>query len=131
MKSAVTISLVEEARGGPFMFWHDLEEACRVAAKFGFDGIEVFPADAASFPAAELKRLLVQYDLELAAVGTGAGWVRKKLHLAAATADERRQALEFIKGIIEVAGDFGAPAIVGSMQGKPTPGVSREDQRKW
>ena len=27
IKSAVTISLVKEAEGGPFVFWHDLAAA--------------------------------------------------------------------------------------------------------
>ena len=28
IKSAVTISLVKEAEGGPFVFWHDLAAGC-------------------------------------------------------------------------------------------------------
>ena len=35
MKSAVTISLVPEARGGPFVFWDDLPAACRKAKELG------------------------------------------------------------------------------------------------
>ncbi len=41
--SAVTVSLVAEARGGPFVFWDDLPAACRKAKSLGFDAIEVFP----------------------------------------------------------------------------------------
>ncbi len=43
MRSAVTISLVPEARGGPFVFWDDLLEGCRKAAALGFDAVEIFP----------------------------------------------------------------------------------------
>ena len=32
MKSAVTVSLVPEARGGPFVFWDDLAAGVRQAA---------------------------------------------------------------------------------------------------
>ena len=42
MNSAVTVNLIEEARGGPFVFWHDLPAACRTAAELGFDAIELF-----------------------------------------------------------------------------------------
>ena len=31
IRSAVTVSLVEEAKGGPFIFWHDLPAACAKA----------------------------------------------------------------------------------------------------
>src|SRR6185436_15711358 len=43
IRSAVTVSLVEEARGGPFVFWFDLPAACAKAQDLGFDAIELFP----------------------------------------------------------------------------------------
>jgi len=43
MKSAVTVSLVAEAKGGPFVFWDDLPAACRKAKEIGFDAVEIFP----------------------------------------------------------------------------------------
>ena len=36
IQSAITISLVPEARGGPFVFWDDLAAGCAQAAKLGF-----------------------------------------------------------------------------------------------
>ena len=41
--SAITISLVPEARGGPIVFWDDLAAGCARAAAFGFDAVEIFP----------------------------------------------------------------------------------------
>ena len=43
IRSAVTVSLVPEARGGPFVFWDDRPAACRQAQALGFDAIEVVP----------------------------------------------------------------------------------------
>ena len=68
IKSAVTISLVPEARGGPFVFWDDLPAACRKAAELGFDGVEVFAPDAGSLGAG-LRRALDDQGLQLAAAG--------------------------------------------------------------
>ena len=42
IKSCVTISLVPQARGGPFVFWDDLPDGCRRAQALGFDAVEVF-----------------------------------------------------------------------------------------
>ena len=56
MFSAITISLVPEARGGPFVFWENLSESCAQAAALGFDGkslihpSQVGPANAAFTP---------------------------------------------------------------------------------
>jgi sugar phosphate isomerase/epimerase len=87
-------------------------------AALGFDAVEIFPESAEAFPAAELSRLLAEHGLTVAAVGTGAGWVKHKLHLCHADASVRAAAQDFIARIIDVAGRFGAPAIIGSMQGR-------------
>ena len=118
IRSAVTISLVAEARGGPFVFWDDLPAACRKAKELGYDAIEIFPPSPDAIDPIELRKLLDDHGLALAAVGTGAGWVRGKLNLTLADADARTDARDFIRSIIDFAAPFGAPAIIGSMQGR-------------
>lgn len=126
MKSALTVCLVPEARRGPFVLHDGLEAGCRAAAEHGFHGVEVFPAGAGEVAPAAVRPLLDAHGLALAAVGTGAGFVKHGLHLVHPDGDIRRRAREFIAGIVDVAGDLGAPAIIGSMQGRTTPEVSRE-----
>jgi sugar phosphate isomerase/epimerase len=123
IRSAVTVSLVEEARGGPFVYWDDVAEACKKAQKLGFDAIEVFPPSSSSVDPARLKILLNDHGLALAAVGTGAGWVKKRLTLTQPDVSSRVKAREFIKEIIDFAGHFRAPAIIGSMQGRSGDGM--------
>lgn len=118
IRSAVTVSLVPEARGGPFVFWDDLPSACREARAIGFDAIEVFPSGPDAVASEVLRALLDEHSLALAAVGTGAGWVKHKLHLTLPDASARTRAREFIRSIIDFAGPLGAPAIIGSMQGR-------------
>jgi hypothetical protein len=75
MRSAVTISLVREASGGPFVFWHDLASGCAQAAELGFDGVEVFPRAADELDIGLLRNIprdryllgtkLGRYDLTL------------------------------------------------------------------
>jgi sugar phosphate isomerase/epimerase len=125
MRSCITVSLVPEARGGPFVFWDDLAASCRAAAELGFDAIEVFPPSAEAIDPEQLGQLLGRYNLNLAAVGTGAGWVRQRLTLTNADAGHRERAIEFVRQIIDLAGPFGASAIIGSMQGRWTEQVDR------
>ena len=84
----------------------------------GFDAVEVFPPAADAVDPAELRKLLDDHGLKLAAVGTGAGWVKRRLTLTHEDAPRRTEARRFIQAIIDLAGPFGAPAIIGSMQGR-------------
>jgi sugar phosphate isomerase/epimerase len=61
----------------------------------------------------------------LAALGTGAGWVIHGKHLCAADSRNREDAKQFIRGIVDAAGEFGASAIIGSMQGRHGDGVDK------
>ena len=131
MKSAITVSLVPEAAGGPFVFWDGLQDAFAQTAGLGFDGIEIFAPDAAALNAPELRSLKAEYGLAVAAVGTGGGWVKHKLHLCHPDAAIRARALDFILEMIAAGGSLGAPAILGSMQGRVEAGVEREQALGW
>ncbi|MDY3557258.1 sugar phosphate isomerase/epimerase family protein [Gemmata sp. JC717] len=131
MLSAVTISLVPEARGGPFVYWDDLAEGCREAAARGFDAVEVFPPDADAVDPAVLRSLLDEHGLALAAVGTGAGWVKHKLSLTSPDATVRDKAIAFVKSVMDLAARFEAPAIIGSMQGRWGDGVTKPEALRY
>jgi sugar phosphate isomerase/epimerase len=118
IRSAVTLSLVPEARGGPFVYWDDLPAACRKARLLGYDAIEIFPPGPEALDVKALHVLLSETNLKVAALGTGAGWVKHKLHLCLPEASQRQQARDFIRSMIDLAGEFSAPAIIGSMQGR-------------
>jgi sugar phosphate isomerase/epimerase len=61
---------------------------------------------------------LQEHSLEVAAVGTGAGMVKHGLSLTDPDRGRREEARQFIRRMIDFGGPFGAPAIIGSMQGK-------------
>lgn len=131
MRSAVTISLVPEAVGGPFVFWNGLADGFAQAAALGFDAVEIFPSSAEALDEAEIRGLCERHGLRVAAFGTGAGWVKHKLRLTDPDPDVRRRALDFILGVVDLAARFEAPAILGSMQGRFEGAVSRDQALEW
>lgn len=131
MKSAITISLVPEAKSGPFVFHDGLADGFARAKAAGFDAVEIFPPSAADLNVAEVQALCQTHGLKVAAVGTGAGWLRHKLRLTDSDPAIRANARKFIAGIIEAGGKLGAPAILGSMQGRWEGTVTRDQALAW
>jgi sugar phosphate isomerase/epimerase len=127
IRSCITISLVEQARGGPFVYWGDWKGAMREAAELGFDAVELFLPGPEFLKAAEIREVVGSAGLKVAAVGTGAGWVIHRWHLTHHDAEIRRRAEVFINQMIDFGAEFDAPAIIGSMQGKSSPEVSRDE----
>ena len=126
MQSAVTISLVPEASGGPFVYWDDFAAGCAKAKQLGYDAVELFAPGPDRVTGDEIREHVFDAGLKLAAVGTGAGAVLNGLTLIDPVVERRVEAGEFIGSMIAYGAQFDAPAIIGSMQGRVGKEMSRE-----
>ncbi len=131
IRSAITLSLAPELKGGPFVLWGDLPGNCAKAAALGFDAVELFVRSAEDLNPTELRAVLDQNNLGVSAFGTGTGWVIHKLRFSDPDPHIRRKAHDFVGSMIDFAAAFGAPAIIGSMQGRSEGEVSREQALDW
>jgi sugar phosphate isomerase/epimerase len=131
IKSAATICLVPQARHGPFIFHNGLADGCARAAKFGFNAVEIFPPSGAAIDRAEVEDLMAKNRLAVAALGTGAGRLVRSLTLTSPDDATRSEARRFVAEIIELGAQFGAPAIIGWMQGQLPDGLDREVALSW
>ena len=118
MKTAITLSQVPEALAGPFVLRTPLPEAFATAAAIGFDAVELFLPGPDFITVEEVKSLATTHGLAIAAVGTGAGMLRLGLSITDADEEKREAALDFVFSMIDFGGQLGAPAILGSMQGR-------------
>ena len=131
MRTAVTLSQVPEAAAGPFVFHEPLAQGFALAKETGFDDVELFLPGPGHVSVDAIKSLSQAHGLGIAAVGTGAGMVKHGLSLTDPSLDKRVAALDFIEQMIAFGGQLGAPAILGSMQGKWGGEVSREQALEW
>ena len=131
MKSAITLCQVKEAAAGPFVFHNPLPEAFAKAASLGYDAVELFLPGPHAVSVDDIKSLQAEYNLSIAAVGTGAGMVKHGLSLTDPDPAKREEAIEFVTNMIDFGGQLAAPAILGSMQGKWGGDISREQALGW
>jgi sugar phosphate isomerase/epimerase len=131
MRAAVTLCDVAEAASGPFVFHGALPHGFARAAAAGFPAVELFLPGPDAVDVAEIHRLCKEHQLEVAAVGTGAGWLSHGLSLTDPDPARRAEALGFLLAMTRFAAELGAPAIVGSLQGRSGGGVTREQALAW
>ncbi len=126
MKSAITLSQVPEAIGGPFVLRDSLPQSFASAAAAGFDAVELFLPGPDFVTVEEVRSLAEAWGLAIAAVGTGAGMLRHGLSITDASAEKREAAMDFVFSMIDFGGRLNAPAILGSMQGRRTHDLALE-----
>lgn len=131
MRTAVTLCQVPEAAAGPFVFHQSLDEGFALAKESGFDDVELFLPGPDFVTVEKIKALCATHGLGIAAVGTGAGMVKHGISLTDPSPEKRVAALDFIARMIDFGGQLGAPAILGSMQGKHGGDVSRNQALEW
>jgi sugar phosphate isomerase/epimerase len=131
MRTAITLSQVPEAAAGPFVFHEPLAQGFALAKETGFDDVELFLPGPDHVSVEEIKSLSQTHGLGIAAVGTGAGMVKHGLSLTDPSLDKRVAAIDFIERMIAFGGRLGAPAILGSMQGKWGGEVSKDQALEW
>jgi sugar phosphate isomerase/epimerase len=131
IKSCATIALVPEIKTGPWIYWEQPDISIPKAAKLGFDAVELFTASADAVDPEKLLQLCEANKIKIAAVGTGAGKVLKGLTLTSPDKQVRQKAVAFISEMIMFGAGFGAPAIIGSMQGNVEPAAERQQAVAW
>lgn len=103
----------------------------RSAKELGFVGIEIFPPGPEYFQSVDAAMLAKSFGLQIAAIGSGAGWVKHKLSMADADSQVRCRAIEFLLSMLDAATQLEAPLIIGSMQGRSGPEVGKPQAKQY
>lgn len=117
MKSGVVMSLLSEPTNGPFVLQKTLEENCQKAAELGFEAVEIFFRSPDDLDVEKLRKVLKNTGLQLSALSTGGGAKFEGLNLCSNDPAVRERSKCFVRQVIAKAGDLGAFAIVGLIQG--------------
>lgn len=101
----------------PVLFRGKLAESFSLAKKMGYDGVELHIRDTSEIDSQELLRQEEKTGIKVAAIGTGLAARIDGLCLADKNETGRRQAIERVKGCLDLADRFGCCVILGSLRG--------------
>lgn len=132
MKLALVICTPEVKTPTVALLRGDLMSSLNLARDLGYDGVELMIRNPAEmgFSAGEVKRLLQDRGLELAAVTSGQVAGEDGLTFLAVEESIGQQAVERMRKLIDFAGHFGVPVNVGRIRGNIRPTHAEEDRAR-
>lgn len=125
----VKVGLAIAPEGAPpsafVVFREDLASGISKAARLGYDGVELALLRRDQVQVPVVQRLIAQYKLEVPAVSSGQVFAVAGLFLTSPDEKTRDSAVDALKGLAEVASEFGAKLNVGRARGSIPSGEDR------
>lgn len=103
---------------GPLLFSGNLDEGLKNAKDLGYQGIELSLLDSKNIDQHWLVGRLKELNLNVFAMATGQSYYTDGYSLFSAEENNRLNAIERIKGHIDIASKFGSMVIIGGVRGK-------------
>lgn len=119
-----------EVSFAPIQFQGQPSEAFALAAEFGYDGVELHLRNPGDIDRAAVSELSAKYNLPVTTLGTGMAAREDGLTFTDSDPEIRRQAVERVKSHIDLATDFHAAVIIGSLSGRVGDDLSQRDIRR-
>lgn len=128
MKLSLVVSL-EETGFDAVAFRGRWEEGVRLAASLGYDAVELAVRDPGAIDREAVRRVIRDSGLAVAAIGTGQAYLKDGLSFTSDDAGIRARAIERMAAHVQLASEFGAPAITGLIRGRITRDRAATDAR--
>ncbi len=129
MKFALTATPIP-VRSAPILLCCSVEKAFEVAARYGYDGVELHLRNREDVNVAAVRKQMKTKELSVTTLGTGIAAVEYGINFAHPEAGVRKKAVEHVKALIELAGELGSAVTIGLFNGKAGNGADREARRR-
>jgi sugar phosphate isomerase/epimerase len=131
MKKCIVIS-TPGAQFSALAMKEDFKESIKKVADLGFDAVELAVRDPRMIDVHEIRSLLQQHHLTVAAIGTGQAYGEEGLSFTDPDPEIRRKAVQRIKDQMNLAMDIGGPqVIIGLIRGTVKSGMDKEKAEKY
>jgi sugar phosphate isomerase/epimerase len=131
MKKCIVIS-TPGAQFSALAMKEDFKESIKKVADLGFDAVELAVRDPRMIDVHEIRSLLQQHHLTVAAIGTGQAYGEEGLSFTDPDPEIRRKAVQRIKDQMNLAMDIRGPqVIIGLIRGTVKSGMDKEKAEKY
>ena len=103
---------------GPLLFSGNLDEGLKNASALGYQGVELSLLDSKNVDQKWLISRLKELDLKVFAIATGQSYYTDGYSLFNIEENKRLNAIERLKGHIDIASKLGSMVIIGGVRGK-------------
>jgi len=103
---------------GPLLFAGNLDEGLKNAKNLGYQGVELSLLDSNKIDQKWLLSRLNELNLKVFAIATGQSYINDGYSLFNTKESDRFNALERLKGHIDIASKLGSMVIIGGIRGK-------------
>ncbi|MCL4377686.1 MAG: sugar phosphate isomerase/epimerase [Actinobacteria bacterium] len=115
---------------GPLLFAGNLDEGLKNAKDLGYKGIELSLLDSKNIDQKWLLARLEKLNLKVFAIATGQSYINDGYSLFDAEESNRLNAVERLKGHIDIASKLGSMVIIGGVRGKLTESADNRELEK-
>ncbi len=129
-KLAVTAG-THSASPQALVVFRGLDESAPVAKELGYGGLEIAVAAREDLDSRSLRLLLARYELDVPVFSTGQMSRVLGLHFSDPDPDTRNRAVDVFKGIVDLAGEFGADVNVSLVRGWLPDGGDPKEALGW
>ncbi len=116
MKKAVVLS-TSDAEFSALSFKGDLIDGIKRAKELGYDGVEIAIRDPRVVDPVQIKKIVDENNIEIAAIGTGQAYNQEGLCMTSPDKIIRKKTIERLMLQIDFASYFGAHLIIGLIRG--------------
>ncbi|MEW6227966.1 MAG: sugar phosphate isomerase/epimerase family protein [Bacillota bacterium] len=134
MKIGLAIAPKEALPSAFVVFREDLSRGISKVARLGYDGVELALLSKDQVDVPSVRQLISRYNLDVPAVSSGQVFADAGLSFTSPDEKVRDGAVATLKGLVEVASEFGAKVNVGRVRGYIPVGEDRrvaEDRFLW
>jgi sugar phosphate isomerase/epimerase len=120
MNKICVAATIEESYPGALVLFRGIKNSIKSAKKLGYDGIELALYEKENIDLKETEEMLRDYEMSVPVISTGQIYTIRGLSFASQDKENRKNAVEAVKELIDIAAELNADLNISRVRGTHT-----------